>query len=122
MHQGITPLDCYWLSLVAEVDQFEGETTYESAVDLCGVKKGKPHSAILTLGSEMRHKFRRGKHDLVGDKVLVFQIMESPFLLYRENITISVKKPIVKWMNAPVSLNQANQLVLANHAHNKSLV
>src|SRR2546428_4500875 len=34
--------------------------------------------------------------------------MERPFLLDSKHITVSIKEPVIKWMNALVSLNQAN--------------
>ena len=43
--------------------------------------------------------------------------MERPLLLDRKHITVSVKQPVIKWMNALVSLNQANEFVLTDHTH-----
>ncbi len=42
----------------------------------------------------------------------MLKIMERPFLLNCKHVTIAVQEAIVKWMNALVSLDEANELIL----------
>jgi len=42
--------------------------------------------------------------------------MESGFIPYGQNITITIQERIVEWMDATVSLNQLSQLVSSDYA------
>src|SRR6266446_3527072 len=48
------------------------------------------HSPVLAFSGEMGHEFRGREHDLVRDQVLVFQIMERPFLPNSKDVAVSV--------------------------------
>jgi len=59
VHEGVSPLYCYWPPIIAEVDELECKSSNEAAVNLCGVEEGQTRAAILAFGCEMRHVFWR---------------------------------------------------------------
>src|SRR5712692_7345662 len=65
----------------------------------------------------MGDEVRRCEDDLVGDEVLVFQVVEGSLLLDREDVAVPVQKTVVEGVDTSVSLDQTYELVLSNHAH-----
>ncbi len=50
MDQRVPASDGDRLSLVAEVDEFEGEPSDVAAMDFCRVEEGESHAAVFALG------------------------------------------------------------------------
>ena len=49
----------------------------------------------------------------------MFEIVESSFLLYGEDVPVSVKQVVVEGVDTSVFLYELNYLVLAYHAHDE---
>src|SRR5881628_944050 len=117
MHERIPSLDGNWLTLVAQVNKLQGESSHKSAVHLSRVEKRKAHSPILALGSQMRHETVWSENDLVGDEVLVFQIVKGSLLLHRENVAVPIEEAIIERVKTLVRLDQLYQFILPDYTH-----
>jgi hypothetical protein len=47
----------------------------------------------------------------------MLQVVQSDFFLDGQYVTIAVEKPIVVWIDHFVTIDQFNQLVLADYTH-----
>lgn len=95
VHEGVAAFDCDGFAVVAEVYDFEGEASYEAAVDFGGVEEAESHASVLALGCEVGDEVWGGEDDLVAGDVLVFEVVECGFFFDGEDVAVAVEEVVV---------------------------